>query len=230
MEGIHFCICEDSKEYGEMVSKFIRTHYRNVFVDICDDETISLREIYDVYVLDVELKNRSGFDLAEEIHLKFPNAIIVYLTSHEELARKGYLYYGTGFVSKAFFEEEFKMVLDKIMTSIITEKLYIPITQNKTMEVLCLLDVYYVTTEGHYIILKTKNNEYRKRMSMKKFLQTYPTNYFYENCRGECVNLHYIKSFNSEGVQMCNGRWLQISKNKRKSLEETYYEYILKRM
>lgn len=230
MKGVHFCICEDSREYGEKVSKFIKSHYRDVFVDIYDDETITLREVYDVYVLDVELKTKSGFELAEEIHLKYPNAIIVYLTSHEELARKGYLYYGAGFVSKAYFEEEFKLVLDKIMTGIITEKLYIPITHNRITKVLCLLDVYYITTEGHYIVLKTKDNEYRKRISMKKFLETYPTNYFYENCRGECVNLHYIKSFNSKGVQMCNGRWLQISKKKRKPLEERYNEYFLKKL
>ena len=112
---ISICICDDDYEFAKTVKRFIYERDQDVLIDICDDETVNLDKEYDLYVLDIELHKKDGFELSKDIIERFPNAYMIILSSHDEYVKKGYYYKIKSFVSKEFFEEEFRFAFDTAM-------------------------------------------------------------------------------------------------------------------
>ena len=46
--------------------------------------------VYQMYILDVELKHSTGFEIAKQLKLRHQDVNIIFLTTHEEFARNGY--------------------------------------------------------------------------------------------------------------------------------------------
>jgi len=83
---MRFLFVEENKDFREYLKELISNHG-----DECIDlkEVINLNEDYrhfmpDIVVIDLEMKNMSGFKAAKELLNKFPDARIVFLTNFED--------------------------------------------------------------------------------------------------------------------------------------------------
>lgn len=73
-------------------------------IQTATDQSFDINKQYDVYFLDIDMPSISGFDLAIEVHKYHPEALLVFLTSHEELSMDGYQYRAFRFISKLRLE------------------------------------------------------------------------------------------------------------------------------
>ena len=95
---VNFIICEDNKYVREMheniISKIAMPQDFNYTVYSFDKYNIKLKNLIrtqsdiKIYILDLELPNKSGIDIAREIRKIDWNSIIIILTSHDELELK----------------------------------------------------------------------------------------------------------------------------------------------
>ena len=69
---------------------------------------------HDVFFLDVEMPKVDGFQLADKIRNKLPAAIIVFLTSHSELAPDGYKFRALRYVSKLVLSQKLPEALEAV--------------------------------------------------------------------------------------------------------------------
>ncbi len=103
---INYIVCDDNKEFArsvkDIIDKVMMKNDTEYKVHCFNDYTKSFFELLNkelpnkIYILDIEAPSASGLDVAREIRKDDYRSIIIFLTSHEELAytllQKEYLF------------------------------------------------------------------------------------------------------------------------------------------
>ena len=70
-------LCDDELSYAEDIKKVIDDLYPDLYeIQTATDQSFDIVAQFDIYFLDIP--SISGFDLAEKIHNRYPEALIVF--------------------------------------------------------------------------------------------------------------------------------------------------------
>lgn len=122
---IRIALCDDNKEdmlqLHQKIVEWYRENSKNQSVSITEysdsvylSSVIDAGDSYDVFFLDVEMPKVDGFQLADKIRNKLPAAIIVFLTSHSELASDGYKFRALRYVFKLVLSQKLPEALEVV--------------------------------------------------------------------------------------------------------------------
>lgn len=122
---IRIALCDDNKEdmlqLHQKIIEWYRENSKNQSVSITEySDSVYLSSVIDagdshnVFFLDVEMPKVDGFQLADKIRNKLPAAIIVFLTSHSELAPDGYKFRALRYVSKLVLSQKLPEALEAV--------------------------------------------------------------------------------------------------------------------
>lgn len=122
---IRIALCDDNREdmlqLHQKIIEWYRESSKNQSVSITEysdsvylSSVIDAGDSYDVFFLDVEMPKVDGFQLADKIRNKLPAAIIVFLTSHSELAPDGYKFRALRYVSKLLLSQKLPEALEAV--------------------------------------------------------------------------------------------------------------------
>lgn len=122
---IRIALCDDNKEdmlqLHQKIIEWYRENSKNQSVSITEysdsvylSSVIDAGDSHDVFFLDVEMPKVDGFQLADRIRNKLPAAIIVFLTSHSELAPDGYKFRALRYVSKLVLSQKLPEALEAV--------------------------------------------------------------------------------------------------------------------
>lgn len=122
---IRIALCDDNKEgmlqLHQKIIEWYRENSKNQSVSITEysdsvylSSVIDAGDSHDVFFLDVEMPKVDGFQLADKIRNKLPAAIIVFLTSHSELAPDGYKFRALRYVSKLVLSQKLPEALEAV--------------------------------------------------------------------------------------------------------------------
>lgn len=122
---IRIALCDDNKEdmlqLHQKIIEWYRENSKNQSVSVTEysdsvylSSVIDAGDSHDVFFLDVEMPKVDGFQLADKIRNKLPAAIIVFLTSHSELAPDGYKFRALRYVSKLVLSQKLPEVLEAV--------------------------------------------------------------------------------------------------------------------
>lgn len=122
---IRIALCDDNKEdmlqLHQKIIEWYRENSKNQSVSITEysdsvylSSVIDAGDSHDVFFLDVEMPKVDGFQLADKIRNKLPAAIIVFLTSHSELAPDGYKFRALRCVSKLVLSQKLPEALEAV--------------------------------------------------------------------------------------------------------------------
>lgn len=122
---IRIALCDDNKEdmlqLHQKNIEWYRENSKNQSVSITEysdsvylSSVIDAGDSHDVFFLDVEMPKVDGFQLADKIRNKLPAAIIVFLTSHSELAPDGYKFRALRYVSKLVLSQKLPEALEAV--------------------------------------------------------------------------------------------------------------------
>ncbi len=154
-----------------------------------------------IYILDIEVHNKSGLEIAKEIREKDWNSIILMLTAHYELET-------LAFKSKILlfdFISKFDLYDKKIYESLLTcinkvlehERLIIKI--NRVIHRIEYNDILYITynTYKRKTIIKAKNEEYEVNESLNAIKKRLKREFIVTH-RACIVNKNNIKKINTK--------------------------------
>lgn len=122
---IRIALCDDNKEdmlqLHQKIIEWYRENSKNQSVSITEysdsvylSSVIDAGDSHDVFFLDVEMPKVDGFQLADKIRNKLPAAIIVFLTSHSELAPDGYKFRALRYASKLVLSQKLPEALEAV--------------------------------------------------------------------------------------------------------------------
>lgn len=233
---INFILCDDNdyvRELNErMISRVAMPYDFNYTINSFDRYNIKLKNLINtpsdikIYILDLELPNKSGLDIAKEIRKVDWDSIIIILTSHDELElsilKQRLLI--LDFISKFDnYEERISEVINMVIEKIDTKKI-ISFKSKKELHHVKLDNVMYVfkDNETDKTTIVTVDGEYPVRDPLSSIADKLDSR-FYQTHRACYVNLDKIESvdFKNSIVYFNNDTSIAyLSRNCKKELRE----------
>ena len=146
---------------------------------------------YDILLLDVEMGNLNGIDLAKKIRAGNDRVQIVFVTGYPDFMAEGYEVSALHYLMKPVKLEKLAEVLNRAAALSQKERPYLLVSSEREMIRIFFDDIYYAESEGHYMIVHTKQAQYRVRMTVSGLMDALDEG-FYRCGRSFVVSLRHI--------------------------------------
>jgi len=174
---------------------------------------------YDILLLDVEMKNMNGIELAKRIRKDNNLAEIIFITSHFEFVGEGYEVDALHYLIKPISAEKLTQVLTKAAEKLSVEPPSVVISCEGETVKLYEADILYVESFRHYIYIK----EYKIKENMSVF-ENRVSDYFYRIHRSYLVSLKYITRISRTSVSIGNTE-LPLSRGKYDDINRAFIQH-----
>ncbi|MCR2044586.1 LytR/AlgR family response regulator transcription factor [Anaerosalibacter massiliensis] len=207
-------IVEDDLLIGKGLKAIINSINNKIEINITGYAKKALNYIknanYDMFLLDIQLKDYSGFELAKEIrgidHYKLtPIVFITAIPTRELMAFKEIHCYD--YIVKPFQEEEVRDTLKTIINhGIMTkENIYLKLKQKDYFYIIEQDEIIYIEARNKKIFIITINETIDlSTYTLKQLLDELTTN-FVQCHRGYIINLNYIEKIDrtNDDIYLC---------------------------
>ena len=225
-------ICDDEQNQIEYITSIV-TSWSNHKGHSCEIRTFASAEAflfeyeedkaYDILLLDVEMKNMNGIELAKRIRKDNNRAEILFITSHFEFVGEGYEVDALHYLIKPISVEKLTQVLTKAAEKLSVEPPSVVISCEGETVKLYESDILYVESFLHYIVIHTKDNEYKIKENISVF-ENKVSDVFYRIHRSYLVSLKYITRISRTSVSIGNTE-LPLSRGKYDDINRAFIEH-----
>lgn len=178
---------------------------------------------YDILLLDVEMKNINGIELAKRIRKDNNRAEIIFITSHFEFVGEGYEVDALHYLIKPISLEKLTQVLTKATEKLSVEPLSVVISSDGETVKLYESDIRYVESFLHYIVIHPKDKEYKIKENMSVFEKRVSDD-FYRIHRSYLVSLKHITRISRTSVNIGNTE-LPLSRGKYDDINRAFIQH-----
>ena len=233
---LRIAICDDESQYVENHAKVIEqvmkecgsvgelskyTHSDNLLYDITEDQFF-----YDLILLDVEMPEYTGMELAAKIKPYLPNVKIIFITSHIEYAIDAFELSVFRYVPKNDMEKRLPVAIRDAVKLIELEsgKVY-TIQTNTRLEKIPYKEIYYIERDGKNARIVTQSGESKVRKSLQQVYDELASEEFIFVERGCIVNMIHIVQIKDGMAILKNGDNCAISRSHLQPVKEQINAY-----
>ena len=229
---IKIAIVEDEHTYAMQLQEYLRQYEKengevfeiSLFSD--GDEIVNkYRPIYDIILMDVEMKFMDGMSAAEEIRKVDTEVVIMFITNMPQYAIRGYAVDALDYVLKPVSYFAFSQRLNRAISRMKrreTKTLTISIKGGTVR--LDIANITYIESQGHTLVLHTIGEVYETSGTMKELEKELADLNFYRGNKGYLINLAHVDGI-KEGCAVVRGEWLVLSRARKKEFMETLTRY-----
>lgn len=225
-------ICDDEQNQIEYITSIV-TSWSNHKGHSCEIRTFASAEAflfeyeedkaYDILLLDVEMKSMNGIELAKRIRKDNNRAEIIFITSHFEFVGEGYEVDALHYLIKPISVEKLTQVLTKAAEKLSVEPPSVVISCEGETVKLYESDILYVESFLHYIVIHTKDNEYKIKENISVF-ENKVSDVFYRIHRSYLVSLKHITRISRTSVNIGNTE-LPLSRGKYDDINRAFIQH-----
>jgi len=166
---------------------------------------------FDILLLDVEMPEISGIELAKAVRRENAAVQIIFITGFYEYFSDGFDVSALHYLIKPADAAKLNPVLDKAVHNLHYRQRSVLLSTAEGDIKVSLADILYVESENVYMLVHTPGKTYRTRMSLAKFAEALDETFFKVH-RSYIVGLKYIKKITRNEVTMINGDTIPISR------------------
>lgn len=232
---INISICDDNKydidKIKILLNKFSNKKHIEFNINEFSNPNMLMYEIEDgkiadIFILDVEMPELNGFELAEKIRERTETSVIIFLTSHNELASMGYKSRALRYVIKFNLENDIEEALESAVSEIdnVDDKTVTLHRYNDYWRI-PYKDIVYVSRISRQLVIATRSaGEIKDNRGIKEFFEAVNDKRFLFIDRSCFVNIDYISQINGYCLKLKDGRVLPISRRSLQDVKKTLLE------
>lgn len=210
-------------DFGREYNEFFRVTAFSDGLDIAENYTA----VYDVILMDIEMRHLNGMDTAMRIRAMDANVAIIFITNSAQFAIQGYQVEALSYVLKPIsyfaFSQELKKALKRVKEQRASFFLHVP--QKEGLVRLDVSRLHYVESMGHNVVYHTDTGDVINRESLKS-VEEKLTEWGFSRCNNcYLVNLAFVEKVDRDYV-VVSGQALQISRPRRKGFMEDLAAYV----
>lgn len=214
------CIREwaDKRNQRVLVHKFISgEQFLFEYEDVSD---------FDLLILDIQLLNMTGMELAKEIRRKNKVVKIVFLTGVADYAIEGYEVGAVRYLLKPLKMEILEEVLDEIREELHhKQEQNFFYTKNGQTYRIPYSHIIYVEANGHYSKLITQDETHEWKANFSNILPDFKSQGFCLLKRGLLVNLRYVNCIMKTECVLESGERLPVAKSCYEELNKVFIAF-----
>ena len=229
---IKIAIVEDEHTYAMQLQEYLHQYESengevfgiSLFSD--GDEIVNkYKPIYDIILMDVEMKFMDGMSAAEEIRKVDTEVVIMFITNMSQYAIRGYAVDALDYVLKPVSYFAFSQRLSRAIGRMKKR-------ESKTISInikggtvrLDMANITYIESQGHTLIFHTVNDCYETTGTMKDLEKELEGINFYRGNKGYLINLSHVEGI-KDGAAIVRGTALLLSRARKKDFMETLTRY-----
>lgn len=231
---IRMAICDDDYKAIEKIEQYLGIlndnllEYEEFF---CGEELqeYMLKENveFDVYMLDIEMKNLSGIELAKKIRENDANALIVFITSHSQYVYDVFDVVTFDFIKKPLDFQRFRRTVDKIERYLCVANKNFDFNFRKNNYSIALKKISRLEKDRRRVWIYTTNgNNYHCNMKISDIWEQLDEDMFASLNQSLIVNIAEIEDIIGDKIVMKNGENLYVSRNYRRDLKKKHLNYM----
>lgn len=166
---------------------------------------------FDILLLDIEMPEMNGIELAKRIRGESTAAQIIFITGYYEYFGEGFDVSALHYLLKPVDEGKLCPVLDRAAGNLASRQRCILIAGPEFSVKVALADILYAESENVYIVVHAVGGNYRTRMALNSFSKELDETFFKVH-RSYVVNLKYIKKITRTDIVMANGDIVPVSR------------------
>lgn len=183
-------------------------------------------EFCDVLLLDIDMPEITGLEIAGHLARQEKRPLLLFVTSHDELVYDSFQYHPFAFLRKSCFDKEIKAALTDCVLELEHRERHFCFKTEGNRICLLLSDILYFEAEGNYLILFSKEGQYRFRSTITSVENTVSGCGFIRIHKGFLINQAAVRLWGSEKVQLSDDSMLPIGKSYAKTAREQFLGYM----
>lgn len=226
-------ICEDEDIHAEILKEKLKVWAtdRDVSISIKrfpSGESFLFQwedEKFDLLILDIQMGELTGMDVARKIREKNESIGIIFITSKIEYALKGYEVGALSYMMKPTEQGDVSLSLNKFYKNFHKEKLkedYLNVVANREVRKIRIKEIVYCVVFGHYIDVITKTDKITYIKKISELETELPNDMFVKCHRSYLVNFKKIEKIFKDEIVMENGDKVPIARGKKDYVMEKY--------
>lgn len=221
-------VYEDSLQLQEYLHQYEKENGENFEITLFSDgdEIVhKYKPVYDIILMDIELKFMDGMAAAEEIRKLDTEVVIMFVTNTPQYAIRGYEVDAFDYVLKPVSYFAFSQRLSRALSRMKKrESKMLAINLKGGVFRLDVSNIFYIESRGHDIIFYTSSGEYVTSGTMRDIEEKMvPMNFFRGN-KGYLINLAHVDGV-KDNCAIVKGKQLVLSRARRKDFMESLAAY-----
>ncbi len=229
---IKIAIVEDEHAYAMQLQEYLH-QYENENSEVFEislfsdgDEILNkYKPVYDIILMDVEMKFMDGMSAAEEIREVDSEVVIIFITNMPQYAIRGYAVDALDYVLKPVSYFAFSQRLNRAISRMKKR-------ESKTLAIsikggtvrLDVANITYIESRGHTLIFHTVGANYEASGTMKELEKELESMNFYRGNKGYLINLAHVDGI-KDGCAIVRGEQLILSRARKKDFMEALTRY-----
>lgn len=179
---------------------------------------------FDLIILDIQMGDISGIELAKIIREVDQDIFIIFLTGISNHVFEGYEVSALRYLLKPINEEQFYNLITKVKNDLLKEKDYIIIPFQRDLLKINLEKIIYIESIGHYLIIKTIDDEFEIKGSIKNIYKKLGDSFIFSH-RSFIINILHIDQITKTNCTLNKKFKIPISRNLYKDINEAFIKY-----
>lgn len=238
---INLTICDDdintanyisclTKNYSIANSHDIDCHVFNNPFDLIN--LIEKNRLFDIYILDIIMPGMTGVRLAEEIRIKDPHGIIIFLTNSDEFCKEAFSVEAIQYLIKPVDTKKYAATLARALLYLNNCKAKtFPVQTKNGIRQVAEDNIVYIESFGHKLIFHMNDGEVfntiNSSLTLTKLSEALSFPPFFSPYRGFLVNYNYVDCVNKSNIFMITGDEIPIPLKQSGKVRQQYSEYLL---
>lgn len=233
--SVNVAIVEDESEYARELQDYLRRYGREVGErfditvypdgeDIVDDYRSGM---YDIILMDIEMKSMDGMTAAEHIRDVDGDVVIMFITNMAQYAIRGYRVDALDYVLKPISYFSFTQRLGKAMERMRRrEEKYVIITSKTGTSRVPIPTIQWIESSGHRLTYHTVDGSYESTtQSMKDVESQLSPEGFFRCNKGYLINLAHVQGIENSYAIVGADR-VTVSRAKQRELLDALSAYL----
>ena len=238
---VSVAVCDDNLQFLKLLTSSLRNICAHQLPERigCDtilqfnscDDVLSYLEnhVINILFLDINMPSKSGFDLAEVLRARYPDIIIIFVSSYDTFVYSSFVYSPFRFLRKSHLEAELPEAFLRAVDTYLNRGRTLSLSTVDGDVTLRVDDILSIESERNYYLVHCADITYRCRGTLTEAEELTKDFDFCRIHAAYIINLANIeKILSASSVQIKGGMVIPVSQRRAGAFREAYMKYTRK--
>ncbi len=221
-------VCDDEKEMAIYIADLVKKSSPecNINIFTSGEELLACNDKTDIAFLDIEMKNINGIDTAAKLQSRYPDIIIIFVSSYSSYVTDAFSVHAFQYLLKPINVTKFNEEFSKAINSYKSKHYAYEIKCGATVKYVAVKDIIYIETFGRKLRAKTTDDTIEFSGKLKDEYSVLKAYGFTKAHQGCIVNMLHIVNWSHDKFTMSDNSVIPITRSEMKNAHDDFTVFI----